>query len=184
MRPADSINGIPRVDLQTRGPWRRRLWWWLGGPLAASKPGLAVWRKVAAPVEAPLMKATRGRVKLNVAVPMVVLTSMGARTGVWREVPLAYFTDGDDVILIASNYGSKRHPAWYHNLRANPRCELRIGPRGGSFLAKEVAEDADRNRLYALAVDRLARVFALHDKRSGDARTIPVMRLTPVEETR
>ena len=90
----------------------------------------------------------------------------------------------DDVILVASNYGSKRHPAWYHNLRANPRCELRIGPRGGSFVAKEVAEKADRDRLCALAVDRLARVFALHDKRSGDARTIPVMRLTPVLETR
>ena len=130
------------------------------------------------------MKATRGRVKLNVAVPMVVLTSVGARSGERREVPLAYFTDGDDVILIGSNYGSKRHPGWYHNLCANPHCELNIGPRGGSFLAKEVAEDADRDRLYALAVDRLARVFALHDKRSGDARTIPVMRLTPLEETR
>ncbi len=79
------------------------------------------------------MKATRGRVKLNVAVPMVVLTSMGARTGVWREVPLAYFTDGDDVILIASNYGSKRHPAWYHNLRANPDVSCASGPAAGPF---------------------------------------------------
>lgn len=81
-------------------------------------------------------------------------------------------------------YGSTRHPGWYHNVRANPRCELHIGPRGGFFVAKEVAVGADRDRLYALAVDRLARVFALHDKRSGDARTIPVMRLTPIEETR
>lgn len=128
------------------------------------------------------MKFTRGRVKLNIAVPMVVLTSVGARSGERRDVPLAYFTDGDDVILIASNYGSNRHPGWYHNLRANPRCELHIGPRGGSFLANDVAEVADRDRLYALAVDRLAHVFALHEKRSGDARTIPVMRLTPVDD--
>jgi deazaflavin-dependent oxidoreductase (nitroreductase family) len=184
MRSGDSINGIPRVDLETRGPWRRRVWWWLGGPLAASKAGLAVWRKVAAPIEAPLMKATRGRVKLNVAVPMVVLTSVGARSGERREIPLAYFTDRDDVILIASNYGGKHHPAWYHNLSANPQCELNIGPRGGSFVAREVAEDADRDRLYSLAVDRLSRVFALHDKRSGDARTIPVMRLTPAVQSR
>jgi deazaflavin-dependent oxidoreductase (nitroreductase family) len=114
---------------------------------------------------------------------MVVLTSVGARSGERREVPLAYFTDGDDVILIASNYGTSKHPAWYHNLRAHPECQLSIGPRGGSFLAKE-ALGADRDRLYELAVDRLNHVFALHDKRSGDARTIPVMRLTPAGQTR
>ena len=145
----------------------------------ASKTGLAVWRKIAAPLEAPLIKASGGRLKLNLAVPMVVLTSLGAKSGERREVPLAYFTDGDDVILIASNYGSTRHPAWYHNLRANPKCELHIGPRGGSFVAKQVTDNADRDRLYGLACDRLAGVYAVEDKRSG-ARTIPVMRLTPV----
>ncbi len=160
------------------------MWWWLGGgPLTASKAWLAFWRKVAAPIEAPLINASRGRLKLNPAVPMVVLTSVGARSGKPRHVPLAYFTDSDDVILIASNYGSTCHPSWYHNLRAHPECELHIGPRGGPFRAREVV-GSDRDRLYELAVDRLARVFAFHVKRSGGARTIPVMRLTPVEETR
>ncbi|MFZ0832788.1 MAG: nitroreductase family deazaflavin-dependent oxidoreductase [Mycobacterium sp.] len=177
MSSRGDINGIRRVDLETRGPWRRRIWWWMGGPIAASKTGLTVWRKVAAPIEAPLMKASRGRLKLNPAVPMVVLTTTGAKSGERREVPLAYFTDVDDVILIASNYGGTRHPSWYHNLRANPTCELHRGPLGGPFIAS-VAEGADRDRLDALAVDRLSRVFALHDKRSGDATTIPVMRLT------
>ena len=160
------------------------MWWWMGGPLAASKTGLAVWRKIAAPLEAPLIKASGGRLKLNVAVPIVVLASLGARSGERREVPLAYFTDRGDVILIASNYGSTRHPAWYHNLRANPQCELHIGSSGGSFTANAVVDETDRDRLYELAVDLLNRVFALHDKRSGEARTIPVMRLTPVGETR
>ena len=172
-----TVNGIPRVDLQSRGPWRRRLWWLVGGPLTSSKAGLAVWRTVAAPLEAPLMAATGGRIRLNIAVPMVVLSSTGAHSGERRETPLAYFTDGDDVVLIASNYGGARHPAWYHNLLSNPDCELHIGPRGGRFVAHE-AGGADRDRLYALATDRLARVFALHEKRSG-SRKIPVMRLTP-----
>lgn len=140
--------------------------------------------KIAAPLEAPLINASGGRLRLNLAVPMVVLTSLGAKSGERRETPLAYFTDADDVILIASNYGGTRHPAWYHNLRANPKCELHIGPRGGSFVAKQVTDKADRDRLYGLAVDRLAGVFALHDKRSGEARTIPVMRLTPVDQAR
>lgn len=181
MGQRDCINGIRRADLQSRGPWRRRIFWWMGGPIFASKTGLAVWKKVAAPLEARLIQASGGRLKLNPAIPMVVLTSLGAKSGERRAVPLGYFTDGDDVVLIASNYGSTRNPAWYHNLRANPTCELHIGPRGGSFIAKEVTDDADRDRLYGLAVDRLARVFALHDKRSGDARKIPVMRLTPAQ---
>lgn len=130
-----------------------------------------------------MIKASGGRLKLSPNLPMVVLTSVGARSGEHREVPLAYFTDGDDVILIASNYGGTKHPAWYHHLRAQPECQLHAGPRGGSFLAKQ-AVGADRDRLYELAVDRLSHVFALHDKRSGEARTIPVMRLTPVGEAR
>ena len=154
------------------------MWWLLGGPIITSKAGLAVWRRVGAPVEAQFITATRGRLKLSPNLPMVVLTTTGARSGSQRRVPLAYFTDGDDVVLIASNYGTARHPAWYHNLRAHPECTLYIGPSGGSFIAVE-AVGADRDRLYDLAVDRLNHVFALHDKRSGEARTIPVMRLRP-----
>ncbi len=178
MMSTEAVNGIPRVDLEKRPLWKRNLNWLLGGQLATTKTGLAIWRKLAAPIEAPIMKATRGRVRLNLAVPIVVLWSTGARSGQRREIPLAYFTDGDDVILIASNYGGARHPAWYHNLVAHPECELRIGNRGGRFVAHEAA-GADRDRLYKLAVDRLNRVFDLHAKRSGDSRTIPVMRLTP-----
>jgi deazaflavin-dependent oxidoreductase (nitroreductase family) len=173
----DTINGIRRVDLQGRPLWKRNLGWALGGPLFASKKGLALWARVAAPVEAPLMKATGGRVRLAFSIPVVVLTSIGARSGQRRDNPLAYFTDGDGVVLIASNSGGARHPAWYHNLVAHPECELHIGQRGGSFVAREVT-GPDRDRLYTLAAERLAKVFFLHEKRSG-SRTIPVMRLTP-----
>jgi deazaflavin-dependent oxidoreductase (nitroreductase family) len=176
----DTVNGIPKVDLENRPLWKRNLNWLLGGQLATTKTGLAMWRRFAAPIEAPIMKATGGRVRLNLAVPIVVLSSTGARSGQRREIPLAYFTDGDDVILIASNYGGERHPAWYHNLLAHPECELHIGSRGGRFLARETT-GPDRDRLYALAVERLNRVFDLHQKRSGEFRSIPVMRLTPAE---
>jgi deazaflavin-dependent oxidoreductase (nitroreductase family) len=174
---SDTINGIPRVDLQARPLWKRNLSWAMGGPLFASKKGLALWARVAAPLEAPLMNATGGRVRLAFSIPIVVLTSVGARSGQRRDNPLAYFTDGDDVVLIASNSGGARHPAWYHNLLAHPECELHIGQKGGSFMAREV-EGPERDRLYVLAVERLAKVFALHEKRCG-SRTIPVMRLTP-----
>jgi len=175
--PTDAINGIPRRDLHAHPVWKRNLAWWTGGKLASTKTGLAFWRKTAAPIDASIIKATRGRLRLSFGMPVAVLTSIGARSGKLWETPLAYFTDGDDVILIASNYGRERHPGWYHNLVAQPECELHIGPRGGSFTARQTT-GADRDRLYALAVDRFSKVFALHDQRSGE-RTIPVMRLTP-----
>ena len=174
----ETINGIPRVDLHARPRWKRTLSWWAGGQLGSTKAALAAWRKIAAPIEAPIMNATRGRIKLNIGLPTVVLTSTGARSGQRRQTPLAYFTDGDDVILIASNYGRERHPAWYHNLLAHPECELHIGPRGGPFVAHE-AEGADRDRLYALAVDRLNKGWARYEQRTDGIRTIPIMRLTP-----
>lgn len=124
------------------------------------------------------MRATRGRINLAFGgLPMVVLTSTGARSGQPRETPLGYFTDGDDVVLIASNYGGARHPAWYHNLVAHPECELRIGERGGRFVARE-ATGADRDRLYALAV-KLYPGYANYETQTDGIRTIRVLRLSP-----
>ena len=172
-----TINGIPRIDLATRPLWKRNLSWWMGGKAFTTAAGAKIWRALVAPIEAPLMTATRGRVRVSFSAPIVVLTTTGARSGERRDSPLTYFTDGDDVILIASNYGRPRHPAWYHNLVANPECELHIGDRGGPFVAQEVT-GPDRDRLLGLAADRLNPAFALYPERAGD-RTIPVMRLTP-----
>lgn len=174
---AETIGGIPRLDLLARPAWKRNVAWWAGANLFATRTGLNLWRRFGAPMEARIVAASGGRLRLQPAFPVVMLTTTGARSGQRREIALAYFTDRDDVILIASNYGSERHPAWYHNLVAHPECELHIGPRGGHFIARE-ATGSDRDRLYALASERLAKVFELHEKRSG-SRSIPVMRLSP-----
>jgi len=170
----DTINGIPRVDPRARpAAWKRGM-----QRLVATKPGAAVHRMIAARLDAPIMKATGGRVSLAMGVlPVVVLTSTGARSGQRRETPVSYFTDGDDVILMASNYGGARHPSWYHNLLAHPECELHIGQRGGSFVAR-AAEGAERDRLYALAVD-LYWGYAKYAQQTDGIRTIGVLRLTP-----
>ena len=62
----DTINGIPRVDLQSRPLWKRNLSWRLGGKLFTTKSGATIWRNVVAPVEAPLMKASRGRIRVSI----------------------------------------------------------------------------------------------------------------------
>ena len=173
----DSLSGIPRVELESRPLWKRQLFWLIGGKLFTTERAAAFWRRRVAPLEAPLMKATRGRARLSFSIPVLVLTSTGARSGKRYETPLAYFTDGDDVVLIASNYGREHHPSWYHNLLAHPACELHIGPRGGRFVARE-ATGADRDRLYALAADRLNKGWNVYEQRTDGIRTIPVLRLS------
>ncbi|MGA7134553.1 MAG: nitroreductase/quinone reductase family protein [Mycobacterium sp.] len=169
-----TINGIPRVDPRAgRAAWKRGL-----ARLTSTKPGAAVHRTIAAPLDAAVMKITGGRANLAVgAMPLVVLASTGARSGQLREVPLGYFTDGDDVILIASNYGGVRHPGWYHNLVTDPQCELHIGPRGGRFVARET-ESADHDRLFDLAVDFYPG-YAKYAERVNGIRAIRILRLSP-----
>lgn len=170
----DTVNGIPRVDPHARpAAWQRTL-----KALAATKAGAAIHRTIAAPLDASIMRATRGRLSLAAgALPVVVLTSTGARSGRRRETPLTYFTDGDDVILIASNYGGARHPGWYYNLLAHPECELRIGEHGGPFVAREVT-GGEHDRLFALAAT-LYHGYANYAERTDGIRTIRVLRLTP-----
>ena len=175
---SDNLSGIPRVELESRPRWKRQLFWLIGGKLFTTERAAAFWRRRVAPLEAPLMKATRGRARLSFSIPVLVLTSTGARSGKRYETPLAYFTDGDDVVLIASNYGREHHPSWYHNLLAHPDCELHIGPDGGRFVAHE-ATGADRDRLYALAADRLNKGWNVYEQRTDGIRTIPVLRLSP-----
>ncbi|MGV0809937.1 nitroreductase family deazaflavin-dependent oxidoreductase [Mycolicibacterium setense] len=175
---SDSLNGIPRVELERRPRWKRELFWWTGGKLFTTEKAAALWRRWVVPLEAPLLKVTRGHARMSVGIPVLVLTATGARSGKQYETPLAYFTDGDDVVLIASNYGQERHPSWYHNLIAHPECDLHIGPHGGRFVAREVT-GADRDRLYAIAADRLNKGWNVYEQRTGGIRTIPVLRLAP-----
>jgi deazaflavin-dependent oxidoreductase (nitroreductase family) len=178
--PGADINGIPRVDPRSarRAAWQRAIL-----RVVATRPGAAVHRTLAAPLDAPLLRLTRGRVSLAVgAIPLVVLVSTGARTGRRRETPLVYFTDGDDVVLMASSYGRDHHPGWYYNLVAHPACELRVGPHGGPFVARET-EGAERERLFALATEHY-HGYGSYAERTAGTRTIPVLRLTPASGTR
>jgi deazaflavin-dependent oxidoreductase (nitroreductase family) len=106
----------------------------------------------------------------------VLLTHTGARSGTRRTTPLIYFTDRDRVILIASNYGSSRHPAWYHNVKANPEVTLSARGFEGRFIGAEVS-GAERDRLWALATGWLAG-YDQYQKSAGQ-RQIPMLAFTP-----
>jgi len=99
-------------------------------------------------------RATGGLVghRIPFAPPMLLLDHVGAKSGVKRTSPLVYVADGDDVVVVASKGGNPRHPAWYHNLRANPDAYVQIGSERRPVRAR-VATAEERARLWPRAVE-------------------------------
>lgn len=84
--------------------------------------------------------------------PMLLLDHVGAKSGTERTTPLVYVEDGDDIVIVASKGGHPRHPAWYHNLRANPETMIQVGSKRKAVRAR-VANAAERKRLWPKAVE-------------------------------
>jgi deazaflavin-dependent oxidoreductase (nitroreductase family) len=132
---------------------------------------------VSAHVDPPLLKLTKGRVSSFQMAPIVNLTVPGRKSGEPRSAALLYFTDGDDVILIASSFGREKHPAWYHNVIAHPEVELTARGHTGTYVASEVTDAEERERLYALA-NLIYPGYADYEVRAGAVgRKIPVLKL-------
>jgi deazaflavin-dependent oxidoreductase (nitroreductase family) len=165
---------VPDFDpAKPRNPLQRALRW-----TAKGKFGGWVALNVANKVDPHLMRATRGLIKLPSGVPAVLLTHTGAKSGKERTTPLVYFTDGGNVILIASQTGKPRHPSWFHNIKANPDIELWARGRGGSYRAYE-ADGDERDRLWKLAT-RLYPGYDDYQQRADTAgRRIPVIVCEP-----
>ena len=132
-------------------------------------------KRVAPRLDPPLLRLTGGRISSVYPVPVMLLTTTGAKTGQPRTLPLLYLTDGDAIILIASNYGKTSHPAWYRNLVANPKVEVLAGKKSGTYTATEITDAVERERAWDLALDQYAG-YRDYEGRAGD-RTIPLVRL-------
>lgn len=128
-----------------------------------------VWK-----VDPYLMRATRGRLGLGLMLPTALLETRGAKSGAVRRNAVIYFHDGDKVTIVASKLGYPAHPAWFHNLRANPDVTLGSIP----MRATVVEDEAERRRLWALA-DRVFAPYAVYRREAAKAsRTIPIVQLT------
>ena len=81
--------------------------------------------------------------------PILLLTTTGARTGRPATVPLGFAVDGGRVFVVASKAGAPTHPAWFHNLRANPSVRVELGDK--TFQARAVVTAGEeRDRLYRM----------------------------------
>ncbi|WP_455713175.1 nitroreductase/quinone reductase family protein [Streptomyces zaomyceticus] len=84
---------------------------------------------------------------------LLLLTTTGARSGRAHTTPAVYVRDGARLLVFASNAGGPKHPAWFHNLRADPHVTVELGTPEGAverFAATSVVtEGEERDRLYA-----------------------------------
>ncbi|GAC1321536.1 MAG: nitroreductase/quinone reductase family protein [Thermoleophilaceae bacterium] len=109
------------------------------------------------------------------APPMLLLDHVGARSGARRTTPLVYIEDGDDLVIVASKGGHPKHPAWYHNLRANPDTTVQVGSKRRAVRAR-VATEEEYGRLWSKAVAAYA---GYEGYRQRTDRRIPLVVLEP-----
>ena len=153
------------------------LWWRVASRFLAIKPVTLFFMHLATWVDRPLLKLSAGRWRLSFVVPVLLLRCRGARTGRLREVPLMFVPDDDAPLLIGSNGGRSRDPAWCHNLRHGPDVSCVVDGAERHFRAVELGQ-ADRPRAWQSAV-ALYPGYARYAQRAQ--RTIPLFRLIPRE---
>jgi F420H(2)-dependent quinone reductase len=107
--------------------------------------------------------------------PICLLTTTGRRTRRQRTVPLLCLRDGADLVVVASRGGMSEHPAWYLNLRADPRAVVQLGPAAIRVRARD-ATDEERHRLWP-ALTAVYEYFDAYQARTS--RRIPVVILSP-----
>lgn len=115
-----------------------------------------VLTKLVTPIDRTIHRMTSGRASVTsgvIAMPTVLLTTIGARSGTTRTAPLAAIPCGDDLALIASNAGSGKVPGWAYNLRANPAATVSYEERVVDVIARE-AEGSEYEKIFE-AADRI-----------------------------
>ena len=122
-----------------------------------------------------VFRLTKGRVGgtfPGTKVRILILHHVGRKSGKKRETPLNYVADGDKIAIIASKGGVDRHPAWFHNLVANPETEVELPGGERRRVRARVAEGEEREQLWQRAV---AVYRPYEDYQSYTERQIPVV---------
>jgi len=114
---------------------------------------------------------TDGLTLRDTGLSVIIVTNRGRKTGAVRKTPLMRAVDGNAYILVASQGGAPKHPFWYHNLKADQNVEIRDGEQVFSMRVREVADSAERQRLWKIAVDAYP---PYQDYQEKTDRVIPV----------
>jgi deazaflavin-dependent oxidoreductase (nitroreductase family) len=146
----------------------------------SSGPGSWLFSRVLHHIDRPIYRLTRGRhtlASLVTGLPVVMLTTTGARSGQPRSVPVLGLPTEDGLAVIASNFGKQRHPGWYHNLRADPTGEVTVDGASRRLHAV-VAEGDQRDRIWQQGLE-VYPGWTQYEERASH-RQIAVFLLKPV----
>lgn len=120
---------------------------------------------------------TEGTSLRDTGLPVIIVTHIGNKTGAVRKTPLMRVKDGSNYVLVGSQGGAPKHPAWVHNLRTNPMVEIRDGTVEDPMQAREVTDVGERARLWKLAV---AAYPPYEEYQTRTTREIPIFVAVPV----
>ena len=112
----------------------------------------------------------------DTGLPVIIVTNTGNKTGAVRKTPLMRVKDGSNYVLVGSRGGAPTNPVWVYNLRSNPDVQIRDEANVQSMKVREVKDDAERARLWTLAV---AAFPPYADYQTKTKRTIPVFIAEP-----
>lgn len=160
---------------------RPRLWQGFIQRIASLRPAAWFFSLILHHLDSLCIRLSKGRTSLTsllTGLPVVRLTTIGAKSGKPWSVPLLGIPHGENVVLVASNWGQRRHPAWYYNLRAHPEARLLIKGQMQTYLARE-ATGPEYDACWRRAVETYAG-YAAYKLRTG-GRVIPIMVLSPRE---
>lgn len=124
-----------------------------------------------------IYRLTGGRVggRFLRGAPVLLLTTIGRKSGQPRVAPLLYLEDGDEIVLVASKGGMSHHPLWYRNLVANPDVEVEIGTTKRAMRARTAS--AEEKEAYWPRLTAMYPDFGTYQART--TREIPVVVLAP-----
>jgi len=130
-------------------------------------------------VHESLYKATDGRIGHRmIGVPTLLLRTTGRRSGLTRTNGLVYARDGEDYVVVASKGGADEHPAWLHNLKANPEVEIQIGRERRRATCRVLdPPDPDYDRLWKLVNENNGDRYTAYQEKTD--RPIPLVVITP-----
>ncbi|ANR90135.1 nitroreductase family deazaflavin-dependent oxidoreductase [Mycobacterium avium] len=136
---------------------------------ASTTAGVALLRPTAHHLDRLVAKATGGRSSfagLATGIPVVMLTTTGAKSGESRTVPVYGIPHPEGLALIASNFGGAKHPAWYFNLKGHPEATVTVG-RDSWHATARLATPDERDQIWAKGVE-LYPGWRKYEVRAGD----------------
>ena len=117
-----------------------------------------------------------GHTLRDTGLPVIIVTNVGNKSAATRKTPLMRVKDGDRYVLVGSMGGAPKNPVWVYNLRANPQVEIRDRDQVQPMRVREVDDETERARLWALAVAAFP-PYAEYQQRTR--RKIPVFVAEP-----